>query len=106
MTVKNLIVVLISASVLLLTLMFSGVAHAVPTKWGKVDMSMTQLLNSGWQISGHASNRAAVGNVGAANNYDSVYYTYLLTKNSNYITCIVQDPSPPIANVVACRSLN
>jgi hypothetical protein len=105
MSVKNSIV-LITLLISLLLLTFQGIAQAVPTEWGKVDISMTQLLNSGWQISGHASNRAAVGNAGAANNYDSIYYTYLLTKNSRYITCIVQDPSPPIAKVVVCRSLN
>jgi hypothetical protein len=105
MSIKN-SVVLITLLISLLVLTFQGIAQAVPTEWGKVDISMTQLLNSGWQMSGHASNRAAVGNAGAANNYDSVYYTYLLTKNSHYITCIVQDPSPPIAKVVVCRSLN
>jgi hypothetical protein len=106
MSTKNKIVVLISIFVFLLMIVFQKTAYALPTEWGKVNMSMTQLLNSGWQISGHSSNRAAVGNAGSANNYDNSEYTYLLTKSGHYITCIVQNPSPPIANVVACRSLN
>ncbi len=106
MNIKNKTIVLISVTTLLLPLMSKRTAHAVPTEWGKVEMSMTQLLNNGWQISGHSSSRAAVGNAGAANNYDSSNFTYLLTKNGRYITCIVQDPRPPIANNVACRSLN
>jgi hypothetical protein len=106
MSIKSKTFLLPSVGTFLLPLIFHGVSYAIPTEWGRVEMSMTQLLNSGWQISGHASNRAAVGNAGAANNYDSVYYTYLLTKDGRYITCIVQDPSPPIAKVVACRSLN
>jgi hypothetical protein len=106
MSMKNKTIGLISVATFLLSLISQEIAYAVPTEWGKVEMSMTQLLSSGWQISGHSSSRAAVGNAGAANNYDSSNFTYLLTKNGRYITCIVQDPRPPIANNVACRSLN
>lgn len=62
------------------TLLITGLqetAKALPTDWKIVDMSMTQLLNSGWQIAGHSSNRAAVGNAGSANNYDNTDFTYL-----------------------------
>lgn len=83
-----------------------NITYAAPTEWGKVDVSLSQLLNSGWQIIGHSSNRAAVGNAGAANNYDNSNYTYVLTKNGRYVTCIIVNPSPPIAQVNACRSLN
>jgi hypothetical protein len=106
MSTKNKIVVVVSILMFLLTLIFQQTAYAVPSEWGRVNMSMTQLLNSGWQISAHSSNRAAVGNAGSANNYDNSEYTYLLTKSGRYITCIVENPRQPIANDVACRSLN
>jgi hypothetical protein len=106
MNTKDKIVVLISIFMFLLTLTIQQTAYALPTEWGKVNMSMTQLLNSGWQISGHSSNHVAVGNAGSANNYNNVEYTYLLIKSGRYITCIVENPRPPIAEVVSCRSLN
>jgi energy-converting hydrogenase Eha subunit H len=106
MSTKNKLVVLIFILIFSLMLIFQQTAYALPTEWGKVNMSMTQLLNNGWQISAHSSNHVAVGNAGSANNYDNAEYTYLLTKGGRYITCIVQNPLPPIANVVACRSLN
>lgn len=81
-------------------------AKAVPTDWRVVDASMTQLLNSGWQISGYSSNRAAVGGAGSANNYDTSDFTYLLIKNGRYITCILENPRSPMAKVSVCRSLN
>jgi hypothetical protein len=91
------------------TLLITGLQEmvkALPTDWKIVDMSMTQLLNSGWQIAGHSSNRAAVGNAGSANNYDNTDFTYLLTKNGRYITCILENPRSPVAKVAACRGLN
>lgn len=90
----------------LFILAFQESVKAVPTDWRKVDASMTQLLNSGWQIVGHSSNRAAVGNAGAANNYDNTAFTYILTKDGRYITCILIEPRPPISNLASCRSLN
>jgi hypothetical protein len=93
------------ATTLLLTVL-QETTKALPTDWGKVNMSMAQLLNSGWQISGHSSNHVAVGNAGSANNYNNVEYTYLLIKGGRYITCVVENPRPPIAEVVSCRSLN
>jgi hypothetical protein len=90
----------------LLMTVFQEAAKALPTDWGKVEISMTQLLNSGWQITALASNRAAVGNAGSANNYDDSNIMYLLTKNGRYITCILENPRSPVAKVAACRSLN
>jgi hypothetical protein len=93
-------------AITLLVTVFQETTKALPTDWGKVEMSMTQLLNSGWQIVGHSSNRAAVGNAGSANNYDNTDFTYLLIKNGRYITCILENPRSPTAKVAACRSLN
>jgi hypothetical protein len=106
MSTKNKTIVLASVATFLLPLVSKEIAHAVPTEWGKVEMSMTQLLNSGWQITALASNRAAVGNAGSANNYDDSNIMYLLTKNGRYITCILENPRSPVAKVAACRSLN
>jgi hypothetical protein len=90
----------------LLIAVIQEASQAVPTDWGIVNMSMTQLLNSGWQITAISSNRAAVGNAGSANNYDDSNLIYLLTKNGRYITCILENPRSPVAKVAACRSLN
>jgi hypothetical protein len=90
----------------LLITVIQETSKAVPTDWGVVNMSMTQLLNSGWQITGLSSNRAAVGNAGSANNYDDSNLIYLLTKNGRHITCILENPRSPVAKVAACRSLN
>jgi hypothetical protein len=90
----------------LLVITLQEMVKALPTDWKVVDMNMTQLLNSGWQIVGHSSNRAAVGNAGSANNYDNTDFTYLLIKNGRYITCILENPRSPTAKVAACRSLN
>jgi hypothetical protein len=103
MNIKDKIVVLVSILMFLLTLIIQQTAYALPTEWGKVDKTMTQLLNSGWQISDHSSNHVAVG---LPNNYDRVEYTYLLVKSGRYVTCIIENPRPPIAEIVSCRSLN
>jgi hypothetical protein len=99
---KNKLIAFISALVILLVLLFPVSAYATQTRWEKIDVSMEKLLNNGWKISGHSSSRAAVGGMGAANNYDEIIYTYLLTKNDNYITCIFLNPRAPSAEV-ACR---
>jgi hypothetical protein len=90
----------------LLILTIQNITCAIPTKWEKVDMGLTQLLDSGWQISGHSSNRVAVGNTGAANNYDKETFTCLLTKNGKYITCLIVNPTPPTAEIASCRRLD
>jgi hypothetical protein len=102
---KNKLIILISVFMVLSVLLFQNSAYAIQTKWTKVESSMEQLLNSGWQIVGHSSNRVAVGNAGAANNYDEIIYTYLLTKNGSYISCGLLGPRPPSADA-GCRSLN
>lgn len=102
---KNRLIVLIPVLIVSSILFFQTSAYATQTKWERVETSMEQLLNSGWKISGHSSNRAAVGNAGAANNYDESIYTYLLTKDNHYITCAVIAPRPPSVDA-RCRSLN
>jgi hypothetical protein len=99
------LIVLISVFMISSVLLFQNSAYAIQTKWAKVESSMEQLLNSGWQIVGHSSNRVAVGSAGAANNYDEIIYTYLLTKKGSYISCGLLGPRPPSADA-GCRSLN
>jgi hypothetical protein len=105
MVMKNKIVILLSILFVSLMLAFQPRAHAATTKWEKVDVSLTKLLDSGWSVLGHSSKRAAVGNAGAANNYDTSDFTYLLTKDGRYITCILENPRPPKSDS-GCRSLN
>jgi hypothetical protein len=82
-----------------------GAARAVPTKWEEVQPSMSELINSGWQISAHGTNRVAA-NSNAGNGFDQSQFSFLLTKNGNYIICIADNPRPPIAYSAGCRRLN
>jgi hypothetical protein len=89
----------------LLLLIHPNVANAVPSKWEKVDASMSELINSGWQITAHGTNRVAA-NSNAGNSFDISTFSFLLTKNGNYIICIFDNPKPPLASSVSCRKLN
>jgi hypothetical protein len=83
----------------------NSIGRTIPTKWEKVNTSLTELLNSGWQISGHSSSHAAFRVVG-----DSLFnekaFTFLLTKNGKYTLCLIENPQPPIADSALCRKLN
>jgi hypothetical protein len=93
----------IFTTLVLLTL--SGIAHSVPSKWEKVDASMSELINSGWQITAHGTNRVAA-NSNTGNGFDVSTFSFLLVKNSSYILCIFDNPKPPLASSVSCRKLN
>jgi hypothetical protein len=87
-------------------LAFQSTAHSVVTKWERVEESFSDLLNSGWQISGHSSNRAATSpGASGYKPYDEETYTFLLIKNGKYIVCIIANPKPP-SNNASCRKLN
>jgi hypothetical protein len=94
---------LVLATIMLI--MFQGAAHAVPTKWEAIQLSMSELINSGWQISAHGTNRVAA-NSSTTNSFDESQFSFLLTKNGNYILCIADNPKPPIAKNAGCRKLN
>jgi hypothetical protein len=79
-------------------------AYSVPTTWANVDSSMAQLLNSGWKIVSQAVYRVVV--IAPNNNADDTTFTYTLYKDGKYITCLLDDPKPPIANKSGCRRLN
>jgi hypothetical protein len=81
-----------------------NLANSLPTKWEVVDSSLSQLLDSGWQLFSHGSNRAAFRI--SPGGLDEETFTFILTKNSKYIMCRVTNPQAPIANLSGCRKLN
>jgi hypothetical protein len=80
-------------------------AHSVPTKWEDVKVSMSDLLNSGWQIIAHGVSRVASSS-STGGSFDQANATFVLSKGGKYIFCVVEDPRPPIARSAACRKLN
>jgi hypothetical protein len=97
---KNIIIFTIS-----IWLTLPSAAYSVPSKWEKVDASMNELINSGWQITAHGTNRIAA-NSNAGNSFDVSTFSFLLVKNNSYVICIFDNPKPPLANSVSCRKLN
>jgi hypothetical protein len=80
-------------------------SNYLPTDWGGVNSSMTDLLNSGWQIITQSSYRSILINPNSSIRMDEAKYVYTLHKNGKYITCIIQNPK--INNSLSgCRSLN
>jgi hypothetical protein len=90
---------------LALNLIFQGAAHSVPTKWEVVSASLSDLLNSGWQLTGISSNRAAYRNSISPGGFDEETYMFSLTKNGKYIICLMPNPVDPVANA-GCRRIN
>jgi hypothetical protein len=76
------------------------------TNWEPVTMNLTQLLNNGWRVYGHSSQRAATSpGAPGYRAYDETQYTFLLIKNDKHIICLIQDPRPSKA-ISGCRALN
>ena len=88
------------------SLIYPNSAYSIPTKWEVVDLSLSQLLDSGWQLFSHGSNRAAFRNTISPGGLDEETFTFILTKNSKYIMCRVTNPKAPIASLSGCRKLN
>jgi hypothetical protein len=80
-------------------------AYSIPSKWEDARRSLSELLDSGWQITGHGTNRVAA-NSNSGNGFDVKTFSFVLSKDSKYIICITENPKPPIANDVSCRKLN
>jgi hypothetical protein len=92
---------LISVFAILIVLFFTfqNTAYSKDTVWEKTNTSLSELLNSGWQITAHSSNRvAASSNAGAS--FDEETFTFLLTKNKKYVMCAVKSNRAP------CLKLN
>jgi hypothetical protein len=88
-----------------LNLSLQSIAFAVPTKWERVEASLSDLLNSGWQLSGISSNRAAYRNSVSPGGFDEETYIFSLAKNGKYIICLMPNPVDPVANA-GCRRIN
>jgi hypothetical protein len=91
---------------LISVLALQNVAYSIPTRWEKIDVSLNDLLNSGWQLLGVSSNRVAYRNSVSPGGLDEETYTFSLVKNGKYIVCAMTNPYSPIATSAACRKIN
>jgi hypothetical protein len=82
-----------------------AVQNAVPSMWEAVTVSLTDLLNSGWQLTGVTSNRSAYQNTFNPGGFDERTHGFLLTKDRKYVMCFALNPAPPVTNI-GCRKLN
>jgi hypothetical protein len=83
-----------------------NIAYSIPTRWEKIDVSLSDLLDSGWQLLGVSSNRVAYRNSISPGGLDEETYTFSLVKNGKYIVCAMTNPYSPIATSAACRKIN
>jgi hypothetical protein len=74
------------------------------TPWKVVDKSLGELLDSGWKIISHSSHRVVITPYtnGAS---DEETHTYILHKDSKYISCQIINPRPD-DTYSRCRRLN
>jgi hypothetical protein len=84
---------------------FQKPVYSIPTSWEDAKISLSELLNNGWQMTAHGTNRIAA-NSNSGNGFDVRTYSFVLTRNGKYIICLLENPSPPIANAASCRKLN
>jgi hypothetical protein len=96
----------VAASLLLLTSQVSlATAPRSKTTWRIVEKSLSELLDSGWKMTGHGTNRAKTSGYHGVSQYDQVAYTFTLYRDGKYIMCIIAEPSPDNAYSY-CRALN
>jgi hypothetical protein len=88
------------------SLLLHSPAYSVPTKWERVDVSLSDLLSSGWQLIGIATSRVAYRNSFSPGGVDEEIYAFSLMKNGKYILCNTSNPVHPVANNAGCRKLN
>jgi hypothetical protein len=88
-----------------LMMAFQKPVYSIPTSWEDAKVSLSELLNSGWQMTAHGTNRIAA-NSSSGNGFDVRTYSFVLTRNGKYIICLLENPSPPTANAASCRRLN
>jgi hypothetical protein len=89
-----------------LSFSFQNLAYAIPTKWEKVETSLSDLLNSGWLLTGISATRVAYRNSIGPGGLDEETYIFSLIKEGKYIVCSMDNPNPPIAKVSGCRRIN
>jgi hypothetical protein len=83
-----------------------NIAYSIPTRWEQINVSLNDLLNSGWQLLGVSSNRVAFRNSISPGGLDEETYTFTLVKNGKYIVCAMTNPYSPVATSAACRKIN
>jgi hypothetical protein len=93
-------------TIFIVILTFQSVAYCVPTKWEKIDSSLSDLLNSGWLLQGTDYNRVAYQNSVSPGGLDEENYTFTLSKSGKYIICSVGNPRAPVAQSTRCRGIN
>jgi hypothetical protein len=78
------------------------------TVWRNVDSSLSELLNSGWQLSGQSSSRTSTPPVlgSPTPRINEVMHTFTLAKSGKYIICILLEPRVQEETYSACRSFN
>ena len=72
-----------------------ALAQETPTRWAPIEKSMMALLNEGWRITSYTNSTAL----------PDVFFTFLLSKESKVVICIVDNPRPNNA-ISRCRALN
>ncbi len=83
---------------------FQKPAYSNTTKWEDARASLSQLLDSGWQVTAFGTNRVAA-NSNAGVGFDVKNYSFLLVKSGKYIICILENPGQPVTDD-KCRKLN
>jgi hypothetical protein len=79
-------------------------AYSNTTKWEDAKVNLSQLLDSGWQVTAFGTNRVAA-NSSTSNSFDVKNYSFLLVKSGKYIICILENPGQPVTDN-KCRRLN
>jgi hypothetical protein len=96
----------VAASLLLLISQTSlAVNPRSQTTWKIVEKSLTELLNSGWKMISHDTNRAKTSGYQSQAAYDQQTHTFTLYKDGKYIICLISEPRPDYA-FSYCRELN
>jgi hypothetical protein len=72
------------------------------TMWEPVNKSLTELLNSGWNLVNQSSTRVATP---GSNGIDEQSFTFTLYKEGKYVLCIINSPRPENTRS-RCRRLN
>jgi hypothetical protein len=103
---KIMLVKLTSSVVFLVTTFFAQSAYSIPTKWEDIKISMGELINSGYTITAHGSNRISPQSNVNGRSIDIQTITFLLVKDGKYVYCSLENPKPPIADIAGCRKIN
>ena len=93
-------------TVIISSFIFQNVAYSIPTKWEMVNVSLSDLIRSGWRLQGVSYNRVASQNSFSPGGINAETYVFSLTKDGQYIVCTMDSPSVPVATSVGCRKIS